>query len=150
MNRTRASKITEPSSMAGTPPGATTPPATGDCDPSPPIEVGRTATSRSDTAAPNPAVMHGPTIDLTTTDAAMVKLFERLGALKGAASFFVINQGIDSLAAIHDLDVDAIESLYNLCRKPKPGHPVALSMLRHSSSSATFTFCSKPRPRVPL
>ena len=46
----------------------------------------------------------GPTIDLTEHDAAMVKLFERLGALKGAASFIVLDQSIDSLAAIHDLD----------------------------------------------
>ena len=65
-------------------------------------------------------------VDLTDNDAAMVKLFERLGALKGAASFFVLDQGIDSLAAIHDLDDDAIESLCKLCRKLKPGHPVAL------------------------
>ena len=74
----------------------------------------------------NPAVTNGPTIDLTANDAAMVKLFKRLGALKGAASFFVLDQGINSLAAIHDLDDDAIESLCKLCRKPKPGHHVAL------------------------
>ena len=47
-----------------------------------------------------------PVIDLTDNDAAMVKLFERLGALKGVASFFVLDQGIDSLAVIHDLDDD--------------------------------------------
>ena len=70
--------------------------------------------------------MTGPTIYLTEHNVAMVKIIERLGSLKGAASFFVLDQGIDSLAAIHDLDDDAIESLCKLCRKPKPGHPVAL------------------------
>ena len=74
----------------------------------------------------NVTTVHGTTIDLPANDVAMVKLFERLGALKGAASFFVLDQGIDSLAAIHDLDDDAIESLWKLCRKPKPGHTVAL------------------------
>ena len=73
-----------------------------------------------------PEVTAQPVVDLTENDATMVKLFERLGALKGAASFFVLDQGIDSLAAIHDLDDDAIESLCKLCRKPKPGHPLAL------------------------
>lgn len=65
-------------------------------------------------AQPNPEVTAPPVVDLTDNDAAMVKLFERLGALKGAASFFVLDQGIDSLAAIHDLDDDAIKSLCKL------------------------------------
>ena len=44
--------------------------------------------------------MHSPTIDLTATDAAVVKLFECIGALKGAASFFVLDQGIDSVGLL--------------------------------------------------
>ena len=86
------------------------------------IETGATASEPPPTVPP----VTTPVIDLTDKDAAMVKLFERLGALKGAASFFVLDQGIDSLVAINDLDDDAFESLCKLCRKPKPGHPVAL------------------------
>mmetsp|Transcript_1483 Transcript_1483/g.3623 ORF Transcript_1483/g.3623 Transcript_1483/m.3623 type:complete len:166 (+) Transcript_1483:171-668(+) len=77
------------------------------------------------TADPLPLVAPGTavaTIDLTANDAAMVKLFERLGSLKRAVSFFVLDQGIDILVAIPDL------SLCKLCRKPKLKHPVALRM----------------------
>ena len=86
--------------------------------------AGHTSATPAETAVVTEVT--APVIDLTDNNAAMVKLLERLGALKGAASFFVLDQGIDSLAAIHDLDHDAIESLCKLCRKPKPGHPVAL------------------------
>ena len=77
----RATKVTTPT-MAGTPPGlprATAGDATG---------PGATALE------PSPMVprVTTPVIDLTNNDAAMVKLFERLGALKGAASFFVLVQ----------------------------------------------------------
>ena len=116
----RASKITAPPTLADSPPGV--PDGAGD--------VGTDATSTDTTAAATSTVnaVTGPTIDLTAHDAAMVKVFERLGALKGAASFFVLDQGINSLAAILDLDDDAIESLYKLCRKPKSGHHVALQV----------------------
>ena len=105
-----------------------------------PVATGTGTPMRADAAGTSPSIptatkadkanesntVTGLTIDLAEHDAAMVKLFECLGALKGAASFFVLDQGINSLAAIHDFDDDAIESLCKLCRKPKPGHPVAL------------------------
>ena len=110
-----ASKLSDtPATMADVSPGDLPAPSNGNDTDSPSVTVADTTT------------VTGPTIDLTEHDAAMVKLFERLGALKGAASFFVLDQGIDTLAAIHNLDDDAIESLCKLCRKPKPGHPVAL------------------------
>ena len=85
-----------------------------------------------------------PTIDLTANDAAMVKLFERLGTLKGATFFFVVDQGIDSFASIHDLHDDAIESLCKLSRKPKPGHPVALRVETQFQLCNFHTSNSKP------
>ena len=79
MPGTRASKITEPPTMADIPPGF---PADADGDAhgivQPPAEP------------PVPEVT-APVVDLTDTDTAIVKLFERLGALKGAASFFVLD-----------------------------------------------------------
>ena len=112
--------------MAGAPPvlpgdntGDTTVVATK--DPSPPPT--HTEASPVATTTTTVTVL---TIDLPANDDAMVKLFGRLFALKGAASLFVLDKGIASLAPIHDLDDNDIESLCKLYRKPKPGHPVAL------------------------
>ena len=104
MPETRASKITEPPTMADNSPGLPGGGADGD-------GLGAVPAPADPTV---PEVTAPAVIDLTDNDAAMIKLFERLGALKGAASFFVLDQGMDSLSAIHDLDDDAIESLCKL------------------------------------
>ena len=101
MPGTRASKITEPPTMADNPPGL---PAGDASD----AAIGPDTVSTTPPEAATVTAMTAPAIDFTNNDTAMVNLFERLGTLKGAASFFVLDQGIDSLAVIHDLDDDAI------------------------------------------